>query len=316
MADRFLLADVGGTNTRVGLGGEHGLDPASVDTFRNAEHGGLADILTLFLTQHTGPVDALCAGVAGPVRDSNAQLTNFNWFIDASALQAATGAKSVYLMNDLQAQGYALDDLPAQNVVALTDGALPPPDATRLVFGLGTGCNIAAVHRVGQGLFVPPSETGHTSMPHLEGDAGALITYLSQTHYHKPIEAAISGPGLARIFRYLSGETLTAPDILRAYGAGDVHATATMMMFTEILGTVLGNVALSHLPMGGIFLIGGTARGVAPHLEELGFHEFFTAKGPYAPIAQDIPLFLIGDDSAALRGCARFLLQERNRGFS
>ena len=309
MDKRFLLADVGGTNTRLGLGGPSGLDPETVATFRNSDHAGFVGVLSTYLDRYPGPLTAICAGVAGPVRDGNAQLTNLDWFIDAGEVQAATGAASVHLINDLQAQGYALDDLPGSSITSLFPGLSAPPPAARLVMGLGTGCNIAVVHRTAQGLFVPASETGHTSLPHFEGDAGKLVTFLSQTHFHKPIEAALSGTGLARIYRYISGQTLPTPDIIRRHVEGDIEATSALALFTEILGTVAGNIALSHLPMGGLFFIGGTARAVAPHLAELRFLDYFTAKGPYTPIVQDIPVFLIDDDTAALHGCARYLRQ-------
>ena len=35
-----------------------------------------------------------------------------------------------------------------------------------------------------------------------------------------------------------------------------------------------------------------------------------TARGPYADIAAAIPVTLIADDTAALRGCARYLAQQ------
>lgn len=309
MAERFLLADVGGTHTRLGTGGADGLDTNTLETFRNADHAGLAPILSSYLARYPGPVTAICAGVAGPVRGDTSQLTNLDWSIDANVLQEATGAENVHLINDLQAQGYALDDLPGDRITQVFPGAASAPYATRLVMGLGTGCNIAVVYSTSQGLFVPPSETGHTNLPFRDGDAGALIAHLAQTHYHRPVEAALSGAGLSRIFRYLTGDTLPAAEIIRFHAKGDIEATAALTLFTEILGTVAGDVALAHMPTGGIYLIGGLARAVAPHLAGLGFLTHFTAKGPYTPILQDIPIFLIDDDTAALYGCARYLMQ-------
>ena len=309
MTDRFLLADVGGTRSRIGVGDAQGLDTATVEVFNNADFTGLAAVLRTYLDTRPGPVTAICAGVAGPVQGGAAQLTNLDWYIDAAELCAATGAHSAHLINDLQAQGYALDDLQPDSLKTLFTGSPPPPQATRLVMGLGTGCNIAVVHRTERGLFVPPSETGHSSLPFLDGDAGALIAHLAETHYHRPIEAALSGPGLPRIFRYISGDTLSASDIIQCHANGDVEATAALSLFVEILGTVAGNIALAHLPMGGFYFIGGTARAVAPYLSQLGFLDHFTAKGPYTPIVRDMPVYLIDDDTAALNGCRRYLLQ-------
>ncbi len=310
MAERFLLADVGGTNTRLGLADASGLHPRTAQSLANADFAGVEQMIARYLADRPGGPSAICAGVAGPVRDGAAHLTNHPWRIDAAALRAATGAGAVHLINDLQAQGYALDDIGGDGVTTLKQGAEPGAGATRLVIGLGTGFNVAVVHRRPGGLFVPPAESGHASLPHGDAQANALVAHLAARHPHKPVEAALSGPGLLRIHRWLGGTAASSARVVAAHAAGtDPLATEALRLFARLLGQVAGDLALAHLPMGGIFLIGGTARAVAPHLMPLGVEETFTAKGPYRPILEDIPLFRIADDSAALLGCARYLRQ-------
>jgi glucokinase len=311
-AELWLLADVGGTSTRVGLARDGRLDPGSTQSFRNAGFAGLSDILDHYLNRHPIPPSALCAGVAGPVRGGTAQLTNLDWVIDSAELARVTDAQDIHLINDLAAQGYALDDLDPANITPLLDGATPPPDSARMVMGLGTGSNIAVVHRTPQGLFVPAAEAGHSSLPHCDGAIGALIAGLAGKYAHRPLEALLSGPGLVRLHAHLSGDALDPDQIIAAHLAGDAGARASLTAFARLLGTVLGDLALNHLPMGGIYLIGGTARAVAPCLVPLGFAETFTAKGPYSALMREIPLGLITEDTAALLGCARYLRQGKS----
>lgn len=311
MTERWLLADVGGTNTRVGLAEAGTLIEQSRQSLPNARFGGLAPLLERYLADmQQGPVTALCAGVAGPVRNGAAHLTNHDWFIEAAALRRATGAGHVRLINDIQAQGHALDDLPKDHVVPLFAGATPPPEATRLVMGIGTGSNVAVVHRTPQGVLVPPAESGHASLPFAEGELGELIAYLGTVQPHRPMESALSGRGMQNIWRWLGGGAQTTAEIMAAAHAGDVRAGRAIALFTRLLGQVAGDLALAHLPMGGLYLFGGVARAIAPFLAGSGFHASFTAKGPYRSILEDIPILLITDDSAALRGCARLLRQE------
>ena len=312
MADLWLLADVGGTSTRVGLARDGRLDPGSTQSFRNAGFAGLGDVLDHYLNRHPIAPAALCAGVAGPVRGGTTQLTNLDWFIDNAELARVTGATDIHLINDLAAQGYALDDLPPTSVTPLIKRATLPPDSARMVMGLGTGSNIAVVHRTPQGLFVPPAEAGHSSLPHCDGATGAMITALTGKHAHRPLEALLSGTGLGRMHAHLTGATLDPARIIAAHLGGDAGATATLATFARLLGTVLGDLALNHLPMGGIYLIGGTARAVAPCLLALGFENSFAAKGPYSALMREIPLSLITDDNAALFGCARYLRQRKS----
>jgi glucokinase len=297
-----LLVDLGGTHCRVGLGDDSGLLPETVASLRNADFPDLASLLQSYLSaQRPGPLRALCAGVAGPVRGDAAQLTNHAWHIEAKALAQATGAQTVHLLNDLQAQGYALDTLAPDSLTPLRPGT-PDPQGERLVLGLGTGCNVAVAHRVGERLFVPPAESGHTPLPDCP-DLRPLYDSLRTDHPHLPIEAALSGPGLTRLHHWLTGETRSPQQIITA------KPPDTFALFSRLLGDVAGPLCLHHMATGGLFLIGGTARAMAPHIIWEVFTPAFTARGPFTEIITDIPITLITDDTAALRGCARHLAQ-------
>ncbi len=297
-----LLVDLGGTSCRVGLATGAGLLPDTARNFANADHTSLADLLAAYLdAMRPGAVSAICAGVAGPVRRGAAQLTNHAWHIEADALARATGADHVHLMNDLQAQAYALDDLDADSLTPLIPGT-PDPEGPRMVLGLGTGCNIAVAHRVGDDLFVPPSESGHTTLPDAPGFR-ALYDHLRGEASHLPIETALSGPGLSRLHAFYTGETLTPTEIIAQ------APRKTLQAFVSLLGLAASNLCLSHMATGGLYLIGGTARAVAPYLVPLGFTDTFHPRGPYTDILRAIRVTLIADDNAALRGCARYLAQ-------
>ena len=64
---------------------------------------------------------------AGPVRDGVGRLTNLAWTVDRAVVSEATGASTVAVLNDLQAQGHAVDHLTAE-VLDENEGkvALPP----------------------------------------------------------------------------------------------------------------------------------------------------------------------------------------------
>lgn len=312
MAESWLLADIGGTNTRLGLAGPDGLDVARSALFPNLDFPDPPALFRHYLRrQGLKELTALCAGVAGPVRQGHARLTNGPWLIESAALAKATGAQEVYLLNDLQVQGYALDDIPPGRIIPLFPGSGADDKAARLVMGLGTGSNVAVVHRIGADLFVPPAESGHACLPHAPGRLGELIRHLGQTHGHHPMEAALSGPGLSRIHGWLTGAEMTPADILSAYREGQDGARETLWLFADLLGRVAGDLALAHLPMGGLCFIGGTARAVAPILSDTDFHARFCDKGPYRALLEAIPISLIDDDMAALTGCARYLRQRQ-----
>ncbi|MEQ9257613.1 MAG: glucokinase [Roseovarius sp.] len=308
MADTWLVADLGGTNTRVALAGPEGLVEESAERVANAGFEGLAPLLAAYLARHApGPISALCAGVAGPVRGGTAQLTNHAWFIDGAELAALTGAGAVHLLNDLQAQGYALDDLPQGAARPLLFGQSASEGAARLVLNLGTGCNVAAVHRISGRLFVPAAESGHSALPHASGEMAALFDHLRDAHPHLPVEAVLSGPGLARLHAFLTGTERTPAQIVAEAETGG--ARASLALFSRVLGAVAGNIALHHLPMGGLYLSGGLSPALAPHLDKILFEKEFSARGPYTEIVRAIPVSVLDDPFLGLRGCARYLRQ-------
>lgn len=314
-ADTYsLVADIGGTNTRVALAEGLRLLPETVKRYRNKDYAGLETVLRAFLDEEGG-VDCTgaCVAVAGPVRDGVGELTNLDWRIDRDTLARATQAETVSILNDLQAQGHALTHLSPDNLRVVIAQPDHSPQAARLVVGVGTGFNAAAVYDTGNGRLVTPSESGHATMPvRTEADL-RLSQYVETFHGVPGVEDVLSGRGLERIYRWQAleeGDTaeMLAADIMTAVADGsDPRASAAAAVFVRLLGTVVGNLALIYLPFGGVYLSGGVARAFAPYLEALRFDDWFRDKGRFSGFMQNFGVSVIEDDFAALTGCASHL---------
>ncbi|MCB2116844.1 MAG: glucokinase [Rhodobacteraceae bacterium] len=310
-----LVADVGGTNTRVALARGGAVDAGSIRRFPNAEHAGLASVLTAYLgAAATGPVEGACVAVAGPVDGGVARLTNLDWTIDPASVAAATGARRIAIINDLQAQGYALGHIAPTHLRPLVPASGPLRAAhPQLVIGVGTGFNAAVVHDTPSGPVVTASECGHVTLPVRSEADLSLMRHVETAHGFAGVEDVLSGRGLERLHAWAAREAgrdtrLKASDIVAAIGAAeDPVAEATGATFVRLLGTVAGDLALIHLPFGGIYLIGGVARAFTPHFERFGFAAAFHDKGRFSALVGEIPVSIIEDDYAALTGCARRL---------
>ena len=77
----------------------------------------------------------------------------------------------------------------------------------------------------------------------------------------------------------------------------------TAQLWVHILGQVLGNLALTHLPFGGLFLIGGVARAMTPYFDEMDLTAHFRDKGSFAEFMENFSGTVVEDDFAALTGC-------------
>jgi glucokinase len=312
--DRYsLVADIGGTNTRVALAEGTALLPETIRRYRNAAYPGLETVLRAFIAEEAD-VDCkgACVAAAGPVHDGRATLTNLDWTIDADSVARATRAETVAVLNDLQAQGYAAGNIAAENLTRIVDGPEVPGRA-RLVIGVGTGFNAVAVHDLPGGREVPPSEAGHANLPiRTEADL-RLLRFVETVHGFPAIEDVLSGRGLERVYAWHGHEAgrpaeKSAADIMAAC-ADDTDALArdAVRTFTRILGTVAGNLALIHLPFGGVSLVGGVSRSVAPWLGPFGFEAAFRDKGRFAGFMQNFAVHAVDDDYAALTGAAAYL---------
>ncbi len=310
----FIVADIGGTNTRVAFAEGNRLLVKSVRRFRNAEHPSFEAILRRFLDegQDIECVGA-CVAVAGPVDHGVAELTNLDWRIDTDTLRGVVRGENVALLNDLQAQGHSLDRIGGNDLCEIIPVEGGRCHDTRLVIGVGTGFNIAPVHYGGSGSLVMASEAGHATLP-VRTDADLrLMRFLETTRGFPDIEEALSGRGLETIHAWLGREsgdprTAKASGIISGFEAGtDPCAEPAMRMFVRLFGTVAGNLALVHLPFGGIYLCGGVARAFAPHLADLGFIDAFRDNGRFSGLMERFGVAVITDDYSALAGCAAHL---------
>lgn len=303
MSSLSLVADIGGTNTRIALADDVAIRHDSVRRFTNAEFAGIDAVIERYLSESGETVSGACLAMAGPVKDGVGTLTNLDWKIDAEQLARVTGARSVAVLNDLQAQGHALDHIALRPVL---EGKPAAAGASRLVIGVGTGFNASPVHDTPAGKFVPPSESGHINLPVRTHDEARLAEHLDGSHGIATVEEALSGRGLEAIFTFACGQTRSTKEIIPQIGR-DEDATTAARIFIGLLGSVVGNLGLIHLPFGGIALCGGMSRALAPHLLDMGFAEAMHDKGRFSDFVRAFPVSVIEDDYAALTGCAASL---------
>jgi glucokinase len=310
-----LVADIGGTNTRVALARGGAVDRATIRRFANAGYPGLGPVLADFLAAAGSPeIDGACAAVAGPVDGEVARLTNLDWTIDRAGIARATGADRIAVINDLQAQGHALGHIAPEHLRPLVAATEPARGASpQLVIGVGTGFNAAVVHDGPSGRLVTASECGHATLPVRSEADLRLMRHVETAHGFAGVEDVLSGRGLERLHAWVGreagrGEGLAATAIMAAIGPGtDPVAETTGATFVRLLGTVAGDLALTHLPFGGVYLIGGVARAFTAHFDRFGLAAAFRDKGRFAGLMGEFPVAIIEDDYAALTGCARRL---------
>src|SRR5499427_11118193 len=106
----ILAGDIGGTNARLAyFQSQNGhLTVASQGVYPSRAHSGLDEIVTQFVHSQGQAPEIACFGVAGPVRNGKVETSNLPWTVEASRLANELNLKDVWLINDLEANGWGI----------------------------------------------------------------------------------------------------------------------------------------------------------------------------------------------------------------
>jgi glucokinase len=257
--------------------------------------------------------------VAGPVVGGRAQVTNLPWLIDAEALGERLGFH-IHLLNDLEALATAVPHLEATDLVTLNEGARVNNGAIGVI-APGTGLGEAFLVWNGNRYQAHPSEGGHCAFGPTTPLQLEMLNYWLPRMGHVSYERLCSGIGIPNIYAFLRetgrheepewlreqlAETKDpTPVITRAGVAGEADiCAATLELFMEILGDQAGNLALTVLATGGIYLGGGIPGRILPQLQKGPFMRFFRDKGRFSEMMGRVPVHIIYNGKAALYGTA------------
>jgi glucokinase len=325
----ILAGDVGATNTRLGLFRRDGekLIPVSVRTFKSRQYSGLESVLEDFVPKLTS-VEGVCFGVAGPVFDGKADITNLEWNVDRNLLGAQFNSVEVALINDVEATGFGISSLVADDLVALNEcTALDGAPAALIAPGTGLGEAILMPHGATRIPF--PTESGHADFAPTNALQCNFLQHLWSKYHHVSWDRVLSGPGLLMIYEFLRESTGKAEckEIAERMRTGDASAViadaalngecelcvAALDLFASLLGAEAGNLALRTLARGGIYLCGGIPPKIQRKLSDGKFMSAFVDKGRMREFLEDIPVHIVLNDQTALLGAARFVTLNHSR---
>ncbi|MAI58987.1 MAG: glucokinase [Rhodobacteraceae bacterium] len=306
--DFNLVADVGGTNTRLALSEGKSLKHETIRRYKNSFTSSFEEIVEQYLSDiPVSQIHSTCIAVAGPVHQGWAELTNIDWKIQNDQLKKLLNTRISFIINDMQAQGYALASLQAKEVQHVYGAKNIDLSKRMLVCGIGTGFNIALVLPTNTRFIVPPSEAGHARLTAGNSIEQKIVDYLINTRGFAEIEEVLSGRGMALINSVLFPKNSRNSEEIIAQATKDPEAKQVIDIFTTIMGSYLGDLTLTTLPEGGIFLIGGVSRAISKFLKEDTFGFGFCDKGRFSDFNKNFGIHLIIDDYAALKGCANYL---------
>jgi len=321
----LLAGDIGGTKTALAvISRAAGIrSPLAEATFPSAQYPSLEALVQEFLSGVGLVVDRACFGVAGPVIEGHATITNLPWSIDERQLRSCLGLRVASLLNDLAAVSHAVPTLGHTELHTINAGH-PSPCGALAVIAPGTGLGESFLTWEGEGYRPHPSEGGHASFAPVGPEQLALAQYLTAQFDHVSAERVCSGMGIPNIYAfYRDSGRARAPEWLAQKLAASADptpvivsaaldaeepcglCTATMDTFMAILGAEAGNLALKVMATGGVYLGGGIPIRILPLLMNGRFMEAFRSKGRLSSVLDRCPVHVILNPKAALLGAAQ-----------
>ena len=320
----ILAGDVGGTKVHLSLynfiGGHllHVVD----ERFPAKDYPGLEEIVREFLGKNGHPeVTSACFGVPGAVRSGRLKLTNLPWLLDARELARDLAIDHIFLINDLEANGYGIPELGNEQLYTLAPGVAGTVGNQGLV-SAGTGLGEAILMWDGKHHVPVASEGGHCDFAPRNETEISLLRYLQKKlNGRVSFERVVSGLGMKNVYSFLVEdqglpespelkERMEVEDpnaVIGELGTGqDELCTKTLDIFLSAYGAEAGNLALKVLATGGIFIGGGIAPKIQQRMCDGLFMKAFTDKGRFADLLAAVPVHIILEPRAALMGAAAY----------
>jgi glucokinase len=254
--------------------------------------------------------------IAGRIDGPEVKFTNRDWAFETGAFARRHGFAHLSIVNDFQALARALPHFQPDQLRPIGP-AMPRTEAPKLVLGPGTGLGVAAALRCDGRWLAMPSEGGHIELAATTEREEAVYRAIRRAFGRVSAETVVSGAGLGRLdaaLAALEGAAVAERDgaaIADAARQGEPRAREVMALFFDALARFAGDMALTVLATGGVYLYGGVIQKVADLLDPATFRRHFADKAPYGAMLEGVATTLVLSDTAGLLGCAAIAAEDR-----
>lgn len=315
-----LAGDIGATKTNLALFKVEGDNVISLQEtqYRSRHYKNIIGLTNTFIKNSLLP-DSICFGVAGPVLNGRAKLSNIEWEIDSNELSRYFGVKNVQLINDLEATSYGLAILNEKDIRLIHKGN-GQPVGNVAVIAPGTGLGEAGLFWDGNYYYPFATEGGHSDFaPRNEFDF-ELYNFLHHKFGHVSWERLVSGPGIVNIYEFLREvKKREEPNWLKEkFKDADISAVIsmhvmqseickeTMQLFICYLAYESANLVLKLKATGGLFIGGGIAPQIVSLFEDNQFYAAFCQSGRLNYLLKSVHVKIILNSKTALLGAGYY----------
>ncbi len=345
----FLACDLGGTKVLIGIYKQTSKQSSPKlilkERYSSSEWDSIYEITKDFLQNKCNnkyfPKIA-CYGIAGPIEQKIAKITNLNWEINEFKLQKIFQFEKVELINDFAVLIYGIPYLENKQFKTLKNNNYIKNNTFKdfhTIVGAGTGLGISRGIISNKKITILPSEGGHAEFAPKTDEEWQLQQWIKNHLSLERVsyERIISGAGLSNVakwrldkkdakwhpFHKILKEAETShfhyknlpSKICEMSDSGDLLMLEIKNIWLNIYASFLGDIAIHELCYGGLWIAGGIAPKHMNFFNSDSFLKQFSNKGRLKDIVKSIPIKVILDEDFGLHSAAcraKMLLNNRN----
>lgn len=260
-------------------------------------HKNLKDIKNL---------NSLILCIAGPVFKDSGYLTNWEKrpSINSKELKKLLKIKKIYLLNDLEAQGWGLLHLKNKGflnkkAIQISGPSLKNNGENMALVVPGTGLGTCAVIKDN---IVLPMELQHSTFYPFDNKLKNVFKSFLERKIFPSYENFVSGEGLLNIYKSLKNleKNFCVKDpgnfVRLKAKKGEREGIESIKLYFLVLSLYCQALALALKPSGGIFLGGKAIKRNLEFFPEKEFKEIFLYNPKQKKLLKKIPIFFIKED--------------------
>lgn len=316
MSIKALVADIGGTNIRLGVADLSDLSISNIITYQCEDFANVDLAIERYFEQTGESVTHACIDVATAVTGDEVSLTNNHWCFSQNALKEKFGWEFLSVINDFTAIAMSVPSISDDKKVQI-GGAEAQVNKPIAIYGAGTGLGVAHLVHTGEKWLPIDGEGGHVDFAPIDQDEINVLQQLQKKYVRVSAEQILSGLGLVQIYQSLcavdgiEAKDLKPADITeQALANEDDYAVRSLQLFCRVLGSFGGNLALNVKALGGVYIAGGIVPRFIEYVKQSEFRARFDAKGRFGKLIETIPVYVVTEEQPGLIGCAAYLQQE------
>ena len=304
-----LIGDIGGTNARFALVDVEG-NISEVRNYLKTDFATYIDAINVYKKDVEQNIDEVVLAINAPANNGVPFINSNNWGYELDC-KKELGIEKIMFFNDLQAHAMSLPFLKDDEKVQI-HGTKQDSKGTVAVAGPGTGLGLAYGnynHQQDKYIF-QASEGGNQLAAAVSGEQKDVLDKLNAIMPSVRWEDVSSGRGIISLYKALFDEDKTVEEIMAEFSEDAIKSKEVFKQFCEFLGLFVHNVAITFLPFGGVYIVGGILarqENIEFLKSSTDFLKYYHSSELYdAEYLKDIPIYVVAHFNPALLGLANY----------